>query len=103
MEHYSKEFKLNAVKLVLEAKQTVKSVGEHYGFNPMILYRWIDEYNKFGEAEAFCGAGNKLGPQSQIRQLERKLAETREALEALKKTKFPWLLKGPKPSKSSGG
>lgn len=69
-EKHSREFKLQAVKLVIEEGLFVKEVSKHLGIHYNNLYRWISEYEKHGEL-AFPGSGSKdFIYQNQIRQLE---------------------------------
>ena len=49
--NYTKEFKVKACKLVLKDEVKVKTVADKMGINHIMLYRWIDEYKNYGEAE----------------------------------------------------
>ncbi|WP_146708490.1 transposase, partial [Streptococcus pyogenes] len=51
---FDKAFKLSAVKLILEEEQPVKMVSSTLEIHPNSLYRWIQEYEKYGES-AFPG------------------------------------------------
>ncbi|HFD4993796.1 TPA: transposase, partial [Streptococcus pyogenes] len=54
---FDKAFKLSAVKLILEEEQPVKMVSSTLKIHPNSLYRWIQEYEKYGES-AFPGHGS---------------------------------------------
>ncbi|HES1248442.1 TPA: transposase [Streptococcus pyogenes] len=47
---FDKAFKLSAVKLILEEEQSVKMVSSTLEIHPNSLYRWIQEYEKYGES-----------------------------------------------------
>jgi len=82
---YDKQFKLAAVKLVTSEDFQVSQVSKELGIHYNSLYRWIREYEEFGE-EAFLGRGCALnGYQNEIRKLERENESLREELELLKK------------------
>lgn len=81
---YDKEFKREAVRLVLENGKPVREVAEHLGIFHGLLYKWIRDY-KEDPANSFPGKG-KLKPEDErIRQLERELADIREERDILKK------------------
>ncbi|WP_227869002.1 transposase, partial [Streptococcus pyogenes] len=48
--NFDKAFKLSAVKLILEEEQSVKMVSSTLKIHPNSLYRWIQEYEKYGES-----------------------------------------------------
>ena len=56
---FDKAFKLSAVKLILEEEQSVKMLSSTLGIHPNSLYRWIQEYEKYGES-AFPEHGSAL-------------------------------------------
>lgn len=62
--NYTKEFKVKACELVLKDAIKVKTVADKMGINHIMLYRWIDEYETYGE-EAFVGKGS-LKPEEKI-------------------------------------
>ena len=53
---YSKEFKIKACELVIKDEIKPSIVAEKLGINKIMLYRWIDEYQTYGE-DAFVGKG----------------------------------------------
>lgn len=82
---YSREFKLQAVKLVLENEFTVKTVSEQLEIHKNSLYKWIVEYEEHGEL-AFPGNGSRdYIYQNKIKQLEKENERLQEELEILKK------------------
>lgn len=70
---FDKAFKLSAVKLILEEEQSVKMVSSTLEIHPNSLYRWIQEYEKYGES-AFPGHGSALRyAQFEIKNLKKRI------------------------------
>ena len=82
--NYTKEFKIQACELVAKDGIKVKIVAEKMGINPIMLYRWIDEYKTYGEA-AFVGKGNLKPEEARLKKLEKENEELRQQVEILKK------------------
>lgn len=84
---YDKQFKIAAGKLVLEDEMTVSEVSKELSIHYNTLYRWISEYEEYGES-AFPGHGTALySYQYQIKKLQQENLELRKELELLKKLK----------------
>lgn len=81
---YTKEFKVEACKLVLNEGQKPRCVAEKLGINPVMLYRWVDEYRTDGE-EAFVGKGHQKPAGAELRKLRKENEELRIENEILKK------------------
>lgn len=83
---YTREFKLEAVRLLREGDKPASQVAMALGVRRTLLYRWRDEYAARGEA-AFSGApGRKPSAQaSEVTRLKRELAAVREERDILKK------------------
>ena len=82
---YDKQFKMAAVKLVLEDNMTVSEVSKELSIHFNSLYRWISEYEEYGES-AFPGHGTALySYQYEIKKLKAENLELRKELELLKK------------------
>ena len=82
---YDKQFKIAAVKLVLEDDMTVADVAKELSIHYNTLYRWISEYEEYGES-AFQGHGTALySYQYEIKKLKAENLELRKELELLKK------------------
>ncbi|MGN7810779.1 IS3 family transposase [Flavobacterium sp. 22076] len=87
MKNYDRTFKLNAVKLSYKrGKGQIASIERELGITASCLYRWRQDYEKFG-AGSFCGTGYlKLTPeQSTIANLEKKVKNSELTLEILKR------------------
>ena len=82
---YDKQFKMAAVKLVLEDNMSVSEVSKELDIHYNSLYRWISEYEEYGES-AFPGHGSALySYQYEIKKLKAENLELRKELELLKK------------------
>lgn len=78
---YDKQFKIAAVKLVLEDSMSVSELSKELSIHYNSLYRWISEY---GES-AFPGHGNALSPyQYEIKKLKQENLELHKELDLLK-------------------
>ncbi|WP_017495052.1 IS3 family transposase [Flavobacterium sp. WG21] len=86
MKIYDRAFKVNAVKLSYErGKGQIASIERELGITASCLYRWRQDFEKFG-AGSFCGTGYlKLSPeQKKITNLEKKIKNSELTLEILK-------------------
>ena len=81
---YTKQFKIDAVKLVTEHGLKLKLVSERLDIQLQTLYRWIDEYSQYGD-EAFCGQGKELTMEAKLRRKDKEIADLKEELDILKK------------------
>ena len=85
--YFTKEFKLEAVRLLEESKKPASDLARELGVRRNQLYKWKETFDKNG-SEAFPGHGNRSGKESQateIARLKRELAQTKEDVEILKK------------------
>jgi transposase len=79
---YSREFKLEAVKLVLEEGASVAQVARDLGINENVLHTWKRKFKEEGQ----LADSSKLTPdQKEIRRLRRELERVRQEREVLKK------------------
>jgi len=84
-EKFSKEFKIQVVELVIKEGFSVKMVSSNLEVHPNNIYRWINEYETYGEL-AFPGKGSHdYIYQNKLKQLERENIQLKEELELLKK------------------
>lgn len=81
---HSTEYKREAIRRVIEDKESIASVTRSLGLARETLYRWIREY-KENPDQAFPGNGKLTSQDEEIRQLRRKVAELEEEREILKK------------------
>ena len=81
---YDRQFKIDAVNLVVNGGRTVEEAAGELGISANSLHRWKRILTTNG-TEAFPGKG-KLGPQEEeLRRLRRELAEAKEDRDILKK------------------
>ena len=85
--HINREFKLEAVRLLLKNTQPATDLARELGVPRNKLYAWRDEVRKHGEADAFPGTGQRTGQstQSELAQLKRRVAQLEEENAILKK------------------
>jgi len=86
-ETFTREFKLEAVRLLEEGKKPPADLARELGIRRNMLYKWKDAVDTKG-SEAFPGQGRRTGDKSQtseIARLKRELAKTKEEVEILKK------------------
>jgi len=81
---FSREFKLEAVKQVVEQGRMVAEVAEGIGVNPNLLSRWKAEFEKNGDV-AFPGHGRQTEAEAEIKRLKRELSIARQERDILKK------------------
>ncbi len=82
---YTREFKMEAVELLINGNRKAVEVARHLGIRVELLYRWKNEYMS-DRAEAFPGMGHLADPEEErMRKLERELASVTEERDILKK------------------
>lgn len=92
---FSKEFKIQAVKLIVEDDVSVKQISKELEVSQNTLYRWVQEHEKYG-AKAFPGKGSReFIYQNEMKQLEKENKRLQEELSVLKKFQV-FLKKGQK-------
>ena len=81
---HSREFKLEAVKQVVEQGRSVSEVADSLGVNRNMLSAWKRQLLAEG-AMAFPGHGKQSEAEEEIRRLRRELSIARQEREILKK------------------
>ena len=81
---HRREFKLEAVKQVVEKGRSVSEVADGLGINRGVLARWKTELAAEG-ALAFPGNGNANGVEEELRRVRRQLAIAEQERDILKK------------------
>jgi len=81
---FSKEFKLEAVRLVVEGGVRIAQASRDLGIRPALLGRWKQEYDQ-DQADAFPGKGQLKPVDEELRQLRRENARLRMERDILKK------------------
>ena len=81
---YSKEFKLDAISLVVEQGYSKAEAARNLGINANILGRWIKDADN-NDGHAFRGNGKLTQEQLEIRQLKVQVKHLEMEREILKK------------------
>ena len=81
---YTREFKIEAVRLSEEDERPVAEVARQLGIHPNNLYKWRAQFAEEGE-EAFPGKGNLSSSDEELRRLRRENMRLREERDILKK------------------
>ena len=81
---YTREFKLEAVRLLDESDQPITDIARQLGVRRNLLYKWRETLSEKGEA-SFPGSGRKLDYEQDNIRLKRELARVKEERDILKK------------------
>jgi len=81
---YSKEFKLDAVSLVLDQSYSRAEAARSLGLNSNMLGRWVSEHQTDG-GQSFRGNGKLTPEQEEIRKLRSQVKNLEMEKEILKK------------------
>jgi transposase len=79
---YSREFKLEAVRLVLEGGASVAQVARDLGISENLLHSWKSKFKKEGQLRS---SSKPTPDQKEIRRLRRELERVRQEREILKR------------------
>ena len=79
---YSKEFKLEAVRMANTPGMTLQQLGEELGVNAHLLGKWRKQLQAEGEKSAFPGQGNPRD--EEMAALKRELARVKKERDFLK-------------------
>jgi len=82
--NYTKQFKLDTVKLIIEEKYSASEVSRNLGIGNGTVQRWVREY-KSQQADAFTGNGRMSPEQEKIKKLEAEVKRLKMEREILKK------------------
>ena len=81
---YSREFKLDAVRLCAESDAPVAEIARELNIHPNNLYKWRAQFEAEG-MEAFPGKGHVHNSDEEVRRLRREVLRLREERDILKK------------------
>ena len=81
---YSKEFKLDAVSLVIEQGYKRSEAARSLGINANMLGRWMKE-TEAGDGQAFRGNGKLTPEQEEVRNLKAQVKRLQMEKDILKK------------------
>jgi transposase len=83
---YSKEFKLDAISLVLEQGYSRAEAARSLGINANMIGRWIKEQEQStDDGQAFRGNGKLTPEQAEIRKLREEVRRLKTEKDILKK------------------
>ena len=81
---YTREFKVEAVRLITRQDMTIAQVSKDLGINANLLGRWKKEFQG-DELQAFPGKGHVKPEEEELRRLRRENALLRQERDILKK------------------
>lgn len=81
---FTREFKLEAVRLVSEHGVTVAQAARDLDLHENVLRRWVRQYRD-DPANAFPGAGQMKPEQAEVAQLKREIRKLKAERDILKK------------------
>jgi len=81
---FSREFKIEAVRLVTEGGQTIAETARELGINANLLGRWKRQLTEDSD-QAFPGKGRMKPLEEEVRRLQRELKRVRQERDILKK------------------
>ena len=81
---YTKEFKLDAISLVLDQGFTIAEAARSLEINANMLRRWIKEFQTGDDGQAFRGNGKLTPEQEEIRRLKSEVKQLRLEKQILK-------------------
>ena len=81
---YDREFKEDAVRLILDGGRTVRGVARDLGIHENMLHRWKQEY-LLDKEHSFPGKGHMKPHEEEIFKLKKKIADLEEDRAILKK------------------
>jgi len=82
--NYEREFKVSAVKLVLESGKSVKSIAAELGISENTLFNWKKKYLEDAK-NAFPGKGHLKPEQEELRKKDREIVRLKMERDILKK------------------
>ena len=82
---YTNEFKVDAVRQVVESGRSVPEVAEALAISENLLYAWKRKLFASGEALPKKGEKSILDMEREVRELKRELAKVKQDREILKK------------------
>lgn len=83
---YSREFKLEAVRMVKAGKKSVTQIAGELGVARQLLHSWVRLADRSESApDMFRGHGKRTAAEAEIARLRRELEQAKEDNEILKK------------------
>ena len=82
--HFSREYKLEAVRLVRDQGLTAAEVARDLGLHGNVVRRWVQQFRDDPQ-HAFPGRGQQKPEQAEIAQLKREIRKLKTERDILKK------------------
>lgn len=82
--HFTDEFKVDAIQLVLEKGMSVGKVARDLDIHPNLLHQWKRKYLNEGK-DAFVGKGHVKLEDAELKRLRKELEDIKEERDILKK------------------
>jgi len=82
--HFTREFKRNAVELMVDKGMSAGRVAQELDIHPNLLHQWKRKLLAEGNG-AFVGKGNLKPEDAEIRRLRKELEDVKEERDILKK------------------
>jgi transposase len=81
---FTREFKIETVRLITDSDQTVPEVAQDLEIHPNTLYRWVHQYGE-NPKEAFPGKGRQTSEAEELSRLRRENQRLKMERDILKK------------------
>lgn len=82
--HFTREFKRNAVELMVDKGMSAGRVAQDLDIHPNLLHQWKRKFLAEGNG-AFVGKGNLKPEDAEMRRLRKELEDVKEERDILKK------------------
>ena len=83
-QRYTREFKLEAVRMAEESNETMRQVARDLNIRPNQLYKWRKELSAKSPS-AFPGKGHIFGKEAELQQLKAENERLKQEVDILKK------------------
>ena len=82
--NYTREFKLEAVRLYESTDKSMSEVERELGMTPYLLSKWVHQFRQ-EEEQTFPGKGKLIEREEELRRLRREVEILKQEREILKK------------------
>ncbi len=82
---YTKDFKLEAVRLLERGEKPAADLARELGIRRNQLYKWQEQLKAKGKEDVFPGHGRRAGAEAEVARLKRDVARLEEENAILKK------------------
>lgn len=82
--NYTREFKLEAVRLYESTDKSMSEVERELGITPYLLSKWVHQFRQ-EEEQTFPGKGKLIEREEELRRLRREVEILKQEREILKK------------------